>query len=129
MRIARIPSARRAAAAVAALGLTIGTTSMLSDASAAPGKLPAPSLRLTNRDPVTVSGLHFHPRLRVHVRLVDGRTLARNPVATGTGGFTISFPAVVDRCSSFSISAIQRPRVSVALHGFPKPECAPASAP
>ncbi len=130
MQMPRTRSARRRAAAVgAALGLMVLGASMLSDASAAPGRRAAPILRLTRRDPVTVSGRHFQPRRRVHVRLVDGRTLIATAVATGSGGFTVSFPTVVDRCSSFSISATQEPRAHVVLHGFPKPECLPASAP
>ncbi len=90
------------------------------------GKPPAPSLRLIRIHPVTVRGVHFHPRTRVHVRLLAARTVSRKVVTNSRGAFTIAFSSVViDRCSSFSVLASQRHGATVVLHG-PKPECPPA---
>lgn len=75
---------------------------------------------------VTVRGVHFQPRKRVHVSLIAARTVSLNVVANGRGGFTVTFSSVViDRCSSFSVLASQRQGATVMLHGA-KPECPPA---
>jgi hypothetical protein len=122
---------RRTAALAVTLGLTVAGAGILSDASAAPqhSSHPGKSLTLTRRSPVIISGHGFRPRARVHVRLVTTRTLSRNPKADRAGGFTVTFPTGIDRCSSWSISAAQPPSPTVVLRGPTKPECAPASTP
>ena len=127
-----IQLARRGAAAlVMTAGLVVVRGSILSDASAAPqrSQRSTPSLTLTRRNPVTVSGHGFRPRARVHVRLVSTRTLFRTPKANRAGAFFVTFPMVIDRCSSWSISAAQPYRPTAVLRGPAKRACAPASAP
>jgi hypothetical protein len=121
---------RRAAAAMATLGLVIGGASVLVAASATAhrDKRSAPSLILGHRNPVTVRGRGFQPRVRVGVRLVAARTFSRHAVPNRAGAFTVTFPAaVIDRCSSWSVSASQRRHATLVLRGPPKPQCAPAS--
>jgi hypothetical protein len=118
---------RRTAAMIATLGLVIVGASILTGASATAHRVrrPAPTLTLAGRNPVTVSGHNFQPRIRVHVRLVIGQTLSRNPVANRAGAFTVTFAAVIDRCSSWSVLASQLHHATAVLHGA-KPECPPA---
>jgi hypothetical protein len=122
---------RRTAAVVAALGLIVAVASLLvgGSATAHRTKPVAPSLTLARRSPVLVSGHNFQPRSRVHLRLVAGQTLTRNATANRRGAFTARFSAVIDRCSSWSITASQRHHSAVVLRGPAKPECAPASTP
>jgi hypothetical protein len=86
-------------------------------------------LILTSTNPITISGHGFRPRVRVDVRLMMKRTFARSPRANRNGAFTVSFPAVIDRCSSWSVSAGQPRQTTVVLRGPAKPACAPASTP
>jgi hypothetical protein len=120
-------SRHRIAAVIAILGLLfVGALSFTgASATAHRAKRRAPSLTLAHRNPATVTGHNFQPRVRVHVRLVAGQTLSRNPVANRAGSFTVTFAAVIDRCSSWSVLASQRHHATVVLRG-PKPECPPA---
>jgi hypothetical protein len=122
---------RGTVALVVAAGLIVVGASILSDASAAPqrSKRSTTSLTLTRRNPVTVSGHGFRPRARVHVRLIATRTLSRTTKANRAGAFFVTFPTVIDRCSSWSISAAQPYSPTAVLRGPAKPECAPASTP
>jgi hypothetical protein len=60
--------------------------------------------------------------------LIARQTFSRYAVVNRAGTFTTAFPAAIDRCSSWSVSASQRHHPTVVLRG-PKPECAPASTP
>jgi hypothetical protein len=132
MKMSLTQLARRGTVAlVVTAGLIVVGASILSDASAAPqrSQRSTPSLTLTRRNPVTVSGHGFRPRARVHVRLIATRTLSRTPKANRAGAFTVTFPMVIDRCSSWSISAAQPHSLTAVLRGPAKPECAPAATP
>jgi hypothetical protein len=74
---------------------------------------------------VTVGGHGFQPRTRVVIRLAVGRIFSRHAVANGGGAFTVTFPAVIGRCSSWSVSASQ-PHHAVAVLRAAKPMCPPA---
>jgi hypothetical protein len=123
-------SVRRAAAAVAALAVVIVVVSVLTGASATAhrGQRSAPSLTLTNRSPVTIGGRGFRPHIRVRLRLAAAQTVTRHPVPNRAGAFTVTFPSVTDRCSSWSAWASQRNRATAVLRG-PRPECTPAATP
>jgi len=88
----------------------------------------APRLTLTGRSPVTVQGTHFTPRSRVHVTLTDGTSRSRDARPNALGRFTVTFPAVIDRCTSWSVAASRRHQARVVLHGPARPMCAPARA-
>ena len=121
---------RGTVALVVTAGLIVVGASTLRDASAAPQRSKrSTSLTLTRRNPVTVSGHGFRPRAHVRVRLIATRTLFRTPRANRAGAFFVTFPMVIDRCSSWSISAAQPYSPTAVLRGPGKPECAPASTP
>ncbi|MBV9336235.1 MAG: hypothetical protein JO243_10120 [Solirubrobacterales bacterium] len=110
-----------------ALLVVLGAAAAL--ANGAPEAHPArAALALKSQNPVTVRGTGFQAHSGVTVTLFDGRTLVRRPVADRRGMFTASFPAVIDRCSAWSVTASQPGRAPVVLHGA-KSECAPASTP
>lgn len=130
MQMLLTPPARRVLVMGVTIALIIGGASVLTNASAAPrAKRSGARLALTSKDPITVSGHGFRPRARVHVRLVMQRTFSRSPLVNRHGAFTVSFPAVIDRCSPWSVSAGQPHQATVVLRGPAKPECAPASTP
>ena len=106
-----------AAAWIAATGL----------ASASTSGHRAAKLALVGHDPATVRGTGFKPRARVRVTF-DG-TQVRRPVTNAQGAFTATFQTVVDRCTTWSVTASQPGRATVVLRGPAKPECAPASTP
>ena len=83
-------------------------------------------LTLESRHPVTVTGRGFAARTPVRVTFSMGGKLVRRPTANAQGGFTATFPAVIDRCSAWTVSARQPGRATVVLHGA-RPECAPAA--
>ena len=86
------------------------------------------ALALKSRDPVTVRGTGFKAHSRVTVTLFDGHTFVRRPLADRLGTFTASFPAAIDRCTAWLVTASQPGRAPAVLHGA-KPECPPASTP
>ena len=83
------------------------------------------ALTLTSGHPVTAAGTGFATRRRVRVTLFLEGKLVRRPTADGRGRFHATFPAAIDRCSAWTISASQPGRATVVLHG-PKPACPPA---
>ncbi len=114
-------------------GLLVAVVASLSVAAAlASGAQEAHQTRaglaLKSRNPVTVRGIGFKAHSRVTVTLFVGRKLVRRPLADRLGTFTASFPAVIDRCSAWSLTASQAGRAPVVLRGA-KPECAPAATP
>jgi hypothetical protein len=112
------------AGAVATLVVLVGVAAAVADGaqSARPAR---GALTLTSSHPVTVTGTGFKAGTRVRVTLLAGRKLVRRPSTDGRGRFTVTFPAVVDRCSAWTIWASQPGRATVVLHGA-KPACAPA---
>jgi hypothetical protein len=108
-------------AVAAIVGIASATTDQANRSNA--------SLRMVDRSPATVAGRGFKAHRRVKVRLMVGHTLTRRPLANGAGAFTVKFPAVIDRCSSFTVTASQPNRPTVVLQAPPKPACAPAAAP
>jgi hypothetical protein len=129
MQMPLSPSVRRAAAALPTLALLIAGALVLSNVSEAGVSRSAGRLVLMSKDPVTLSGRGFRPRVHVHVRLVTTRVFSRTPLANRHGAFTITFPAVIDRCSAWSVSAGQPESTTVVLRSPAKPGCAPASTP
>ncbi len=111
-------------AAVALVALAV--IFVLSGSATAQRAGRAPRLTLTGRSPVTVQGTQFTPRSRVHVTLSDGVSRSRDARANAQGRFTVTFPAVIDRCASWSVAASQHNRATVVLHGPARPMCAPA---
>jgi hypothetical protein len=83
---------------------------------------------LANRNPVTVAGRHFRPRVKVHLIVTVGSTQSRNVRPNGQGAFTATFTTVIDRCTQWSVSATQTGRAPVLIHGA-RPQCPPAGAP
>lgn len=122
------PRALQLAIALAALcgcaALAIGATS----AGAAGTASHKRSLVLSRRDPAVVRGSGFRAHRRVRVTLVVGRAYVRRPLANGHGAFTVRFPATLDRCTSWSVTAVQGGSSPVVIRGA-RPECAPASTP
>ena len=118
----------RLANLLVALIVVLGAAAALAN-GAQEGHQARAALALKNRNPVVVRGTGFKAHRRVTVTLFDGGTLVRRPMADRLGTFTASFPAVIDRCSAWSLTASQPGRAPVALHGAAKPECAPASTP
>jgi hypothetical protein len=66
-----------------------------------------PALRILRMAPLSVRGSGFHPRERVRVRLRSPETSATRRVrSTGRGAFTAGFRVPVDRCSGFTVTAV-----------------------
>jgi hypothetical protein len=122
----RARSRIRIAGALALLVLVATAATLASGAQTA--RPARAALVLKSRSPAMVGGTGFRPDRRVRVTLFEGQTFVRWPRTSGQGTFTTSFPAVIDRCSAWSITASQPGRRSVVLRGA-KPECAPASTP
>lgn len=113
---------------IVTLALLIATALVVSAASGA-GARPVAHLSLVRSNPMTVSGRGFRPHVRVQLRVVAHTTLARRPLANRNGRFTVTFPTMIDRCSGWSVTAIQSGRAPVMLRSPAKPECAPLRAP
>lgn len=113
-----------AGAAALAVIAVLSSIAIVRAAAAGGAARATPSLVLTRLSPVTVRGRHFRPRIRVKLTLVTQRGLSRSARPGASGGFTLTFPTAIDRCSSWSVSASQAGR-AVVLHGAAKPECAP----
>lgn len=122
--------ARRRVPAVVAVLAAVGVAAALISGAPADGRSTRqskPSLALTRSDPVTIAGHHFTARKRVRVLLVAGATRARTVRTSRTGAFTVTFSAaMIDRCSSWSVTVIQRHRRPVVLRSPAKPLCPPA---
>jgi hypothetical protein len=128
MQIPLALSPRRAVLLLAALALLAVGVLTLASASGA-GARPVAHLALAKRDPVTVTGRGFRPRIRVHLLLTDQGTLASRPLTSRNGTFTATFQTTLDRCSNWSVTATQPGRAMVILRSPAKPECAPMSPP
>jgi hypothetical protein len=122
---------RRVTIAVISLAaLSVAALIVTSQLAVAHGaRRAAPRLELTSRTPAVVRGSGFKPRTRVRLMLTAGTTLIRHPRANAQGSFTTTFSGVViDRCTSFTASAVVNNHVVAVLRPA-KPECAPASTP
>jgi uncharacterized protein (DUF58 family) len=122
------PRPRRAGAILAFLLAAVASIAANGLASASTSSGGAARLVLKEQNPATVSGTGFKLRARVRVTFVGTQTFVRRPVTNSRGAFTATFPTIADRCTSWSVTAIQPGRASVRLRG-PKAECAPASTP
>ena len=133
MQIPLARSPRRAVLLLAALALLVCGVLTLTGAFGASASgasaRPVAHLALVKRDPVTVSGRGFRPRVRVRLLLTDQGTVARRPLTSRNGTFTATFPTTLDRCSNWSVTATQPGRATVILRSPAKPECAPMSPP
>ena len=121
-------SRRWALPSIVTLALLVAAALVVSSAPGA-GARPVAHLSLVRSDPVTVSGRGFRPHVRVQLGVVAHTTLSRRPVANRDGRFTVTFPTGIDRCSGWSVTAIQSGRAPVMLRSPAKPECAPLRAP
>lgn len=128
MQIPQALSPRRAALFLTAVALLVFGVLVLVNASGA-GARPVAHLALVKGNPVTVSGRGFRARQRVQLLLVDRGTMTRRPMANRSGAFTVAFPATLDRCSGWSVTATQPGRAMVILRSPAKPECAPLRTP
>jgi hypothetical protein len=117
----------RSAAAILASGAILALP--VAAACATGGGRHVPTLSLTHRDPVSVTGSHFTARARVTVTVVAATTQSRRLRADRHGSFTAAFSTVIDRCTSWSVSATQPGRGIVRISGHAKPQCAPAGVP
>ena len=125
------PVRRRVAVALAILS-AVGVVAALIAGAPADGRSARqlkPSLTLIRSDPVTISGHRFPAGKRVQVRLVADATRLRTLKTSRTGAFTVTFSAVIDRCTSWSVTATQQHQRAVVLRSPAKPLCAPASTP
>ncbi len=105
--------------------IVVGAVLSGSYAAARGDQHPTPRLAVTNRDPLTIRGRGFEPRSGIRVTVTAQRTSVRRLRANRIGAFAVTFSTVVDRCTSWSVSATQRQRLVAVLRG-PKPECPPA---
>ena len=115
---------RRAALLGALLAILAAGALALLTASGA-GARPNARLAVVKANPITVSGHGFRASTRVRVILMASGTMSRRPLTNRYGAFTVSFPATLDRCSGWRVTATQPGRAPVILRSPPKPECAP----
>jgi hypothetical protein len=131
MQLPLTPSRRRRLIAALATAALLAAAAIVGVASATTGQASRShaTLRMVRLNPLTVAGRGFKPDRRVHVRLLAGHTVSRNPLASRTGAFTVQFPVVIDRCSGFTVTASQQNHQIVILRSPAKPACAPAGTP
>jgi hypothetical protein len=91
-----------------ALVLLVTTSLALVASAAAPGSPTRASLRLTDAQPVTLSGVRFHPGEGVRVTVAVGSVhRSRFIRASRAGVFVARFSEVsTDRCSGLSALAV-----------------------
>ena len=86
----------------------------------------SPALRLADREPLTLSGVRFHARELVRVKVTaDSGTASRRMRATASGSFTSQFDLALDRCSGLYAVAVGS-RGSRATLKLPEPLCPPS---
>ena len=131
MKLSLTPSRRRRLTLVLVTAglLAVATVVGIASATTDHATRSKASLRVVRMNPATVAGRGFAPRRRVHVRLVVDQTISRRPLANRSGAFTVQFPAVIDRCSGFTVTASQQNHQTVVLRSPAKPACAPAGTP
>jgi hypothetical protein len=105
-------------AVVAAAAVVLGFSVFGGRQSSSSGK---PSLRVTNRVPLTVKGAHFQRAERV--RLTSGKAQAAAK-AGGDGTFVVTIPGA-DRCSSTRVLARGSAGSYVVVKLLPAPACSP----
>jgi hypothetical protein len=94
----------------------------------ASGVASKPTLRLLDRQPVTVRGVGFRHRERMRVTVVAGRAYLRTVRTSAVGTFTARFAGVsfsFDRCGNgWTVTARGTGGDSATLT-LPQPECPP----
>ena len=86
-------------------------------------------LTLVGKQPLVVSGAHFHPRESVRVTVSSTGRESVLVRTDRTGAFRISLPDIAfGRCGGLQIRAVGT-RGSVAFLKLPLPACMPASNP
>jgi hypothetical protein len=88
-----------------------------------------PTLTLTNRNPLTVAGRHFTPRVKVRLVVSASGRQSQRVTPNRRGAFTATFTTAIDRCTIWSVTATQSGQARVLIRGGAKPGCAPAGAP
>jgi hypothetical protein len=88
-----------------------------------------PILRVTNVSPLTIRGLHFHPREHVRVTLAASSRYTHSLRASRSGSFSTVFQsAKVGDCESFVVRATGN-EGSLAVVKRGRPECGTEIAP
>lgn len=104
----------------------MATVIAIAAVSSAAGSSSPPRLRMIKLSPLTVQGSHFKPYAHVKVTLISAARTTKRVRAGRHGRFTVTFSsAVVDRCSQWTMKAIQPGHAPVLILG-PKPACPPA---
>jgi hypothetical protein len=99
-------------------------------ASTAGGMAPKASLRIVDRDPLTLRGENFKARERVRVSLSAPLSERRVVRATATGSFRATFLEVsVTRCDSVRAVAVGGAGSQATLKLLPAPACSPMRSP
>jgi hypothetical protein len=117
----------RTVAVAAVLALALPVAAACATGGRGPRRI-APTLTLTRRSPVTVTGRHFTPRVRLRITALAARTQSRTVRSNVQGGFTVVFSTVIDRCSGWSVRATEPGRAAIVIRGA-KPLCAPLHVP
>jgi hypothetical protein len=80
---------------------------LLGSGAATAGRQTVPSLRLLNRAPITVQGLHFRARTPVRITVLAASAHVLKLRTSLAGGFIARFTGVsADRCSALTIEAV-----------------------
>jgi hypothetical protein len=108
------------AVAAVAGGMLVGALGAASEARR------SPALRLADRQPLTLRGVHFRARELVRVQVTaDSGTRTRRVRTTASGSFVSQFGPVLDRCSGLYAVAVGS-RGSRATLKMPQPLCPPS---
>jgi hypothetical protein len=117
---------KRISRSACAVAVCVAPAIGVAAAGAAGHAAQTPRLVLASRDPVRIIGSHFNPRERVRVTVIARMTRTHTLTASARGAFTTTFAAVViDRCSAWSVTGVQRGHAPVVIRGA-KPQCPPA---
>jgi hypothetical protein len=104
----------------------------LAASGTASGVASKPTLRLLDRQPVTVKGSGFRHRERVRVTVVSDRVAVRTGRTTSAGTFTVRFAGVsfsFDRCGNGWTVTARGAQGDSATLKLPQPECPPQPGP
>ena len=108
---------------VIAAALAIGVAGI----SEAAGSSTKPSLRLTDRQPLSVQARHFLSRERVRVRVTGDAQESRTVRANAAGAFSVRFADImVGRCDAIRVVATGGRGSTATLKTLPAMACNPA---
>jgi hypothetical protein len=110
----------RQATAFALTVLALGCTTSI--AAGAPDSTARPTLKLVNRDPLTVRGTQFQARERVRVAAAGRHWRLR---ANVQGRFVLVLGGI-DRCDTVRVVAVGNEGSRTILKILPSPLCAPS---